>query len=252
MKLAVGTFLLALLFVRSSFGLDITTQGLFRATKEACSKVSESDLHNHNFDKLNAGYFPSQEFTEIHNFIRSESAKSAALEMNATDELTVTRHILADQGFRKALFECYPNNIKMQNFFAHSIHRSDRAGKFVGIAMMLMAFKGAGRLFSLIQGWSVTVHSYLQLAGRGLQYGMLSSLFTSDSTKEEKPLQLRVSNEELNSERQKFSEMEASIRRQIKVEAEKIKSCGECSEKKQLENNIKTLQSILTTAFEFQ
>lgn len=231
-----------------AFALDITPNGLYRATKEACSQINESDLSNLNFDKLNAGQYPSREFTEIHTFIRSESLRASLSQMNVHTDAQVTTYILSNAEFKKALSECYPHSLRMQKFFLESIRRSDRAGKAVGVSLMVAVFKGTGRLFSLVQSWSQTAYRSLQLANYGMDALLLSSLLKQD-THQEKKLSLSdvIPLNEVQDEQAKYAQMEESLRRQIQNEENKISQCQNCPEKAQLEANRLALQNLLSS-----
>jgi hypothetical protein len=116
----LAAFFFALLFIavapRIAWALDFSEEGIYRATKDACGKVGKSDLFNLNADKLRAGYFPSIEYTEVLNFIRRESIKQTALQMNFSENKSVT-YILGLRSFHKALAECYPNDPSLRTFF---------------------------------------------------------------------------------------------------------------------------------------
>ncbi len=241
---------LLLIFISlNASALDLSQEGLYKSTKQDCLKVSESDLHNLNFDKLNAGYFPSQEFTAIQTFIRSDSAKEAAINFNVSQHSKVTDYVLRSDSFNLALAECYPNAPELRQFFIKSILVSDRAGKIVGITAALLLFRGFGRLFSAIELWNASAFRYLKLLQKSADVVLIDSLLTGDQTQQQPPDQTTwKDNGSAKQETQKLDEMLRSLRLQVQEEEKKIKNCGQCPDLNQFNSEKAALLKILATA----
>lgn len=224
--------------------LDTTSEGLYRATFEACQKVTEQDLKGTNADKLRAGYFPSQELTDIHNFIRSESARDAVLSLNFFNSIPTTQNIIRDKGFRRALQECYAESPQLKTFFVNSILASDRAGKISGAVAVGLLFKGTGKIFSLFDRWG-------RAAAKALEFSFLASTLTADVEIKQKGAadlaEFSTSNLQasLAEEMAKVSSLEKSLREQILQEETKLKNCAGCPEIEFIKANRAALENIL-------
>ncbi|MBL7554336.1 MAG: hypothetical protein JNM24_00840 [Bdellovibrionaceae bacterium] len=230
-----------------SFALDFSEEGIYRATKDACRKVRSSDLSNLNADKLRAGYFPSVEYTEVLNFIRHESVKQTALQMNFSENKAVT-YIIGLQSFHKALTECYPNDPKLRTFFIRSVYSADRAGKIVGIAAIATIFKGVGRLSTLVQNWSATASNMLGHLDKAFIAFVSSAVLTGDTSQSDSrkvKLDTQEIQRRLSIERQNLELQLESLRKQIYEQEEKLRFCDNCPEKNRITVNRDGLLKIL-------
>lgn len=242
-------FVFILLFTIKGFALDISPQGIYRATLDACLQVSVEDLSNLKADKLRAGYFPSSEFTELLNYIRRESTTQVVSSMSL-EPVSMVKFLLSHPEYRKALSKCYPDKPQMIAFFNKSVENSDRAGKIVGVAAIVAIFRGHTALIGLVQKWSVLAYSILQTTQKAILAGVGISFLRSDSEMKMNVLNL---SEVLNSYDSKSmqqpqntkAEMLESIVRQIAAEQQKIISCGNCPELTQLTKQKKALESFL-------
>lgn len=230
-----------------AFALDFSEEGIYRATKDACGKVGPADLSNLNADKLRAGYFPSAEYTEVLNFIRRESVKQTALQMNFSENKSVT-YIIGLHSFHKALSECYPNDPNLRAFFIRSIYSADRAGKIVGIAAIATIFKGVGRLSTLVQNWSATASNMLGHLDKAFIAFVSSAVLTGDTSQSDSR-KVKLDTQEIQNrlaiETRSLELQLESLRKQIYEQEEQLRLCDNCPEKNRITVNRDGLLKIL-------
>lgn len=231
------------------YAFDITPLGIYRATKEACTKITMQDLHNLNADKLRAGYFPSKDFTEIMNFIRRESAKQTASTLGV-GLTSVSSYIISEPEFYRALNECYPHSQIMRSFFVESVQRSDRAGKAVAFSTYAAFLSAAGILPTLVTRWKSLV-AFLQYADKAVYTTLIASLLKSDSkdnTRQSTILTGQQIQNKLQMEKDSIDQLIISLRSQIQEAEQKIRSCGHCVDSESLSMNKQALLNILQVA----
>lgn len=230
------TVILSLLIGVQGYALNITPKALYKSTFEACSQVSEADLTSSAFDKLNAGYFPSESYSQIITYLRSQSYKESLVKVNLGEATLSTQYFLKSTSFHQALRDCYPKSHKMRNFFINSISKSDRAGKILGSATWILILRGVnGAYAKLSTKWSAGLSRLLDW----LQVGSLALLMeqsTAKTIQKENQItleQLEEANEALLNNNQ--DELKNSILTEIK-EIEKLQLlCENCAEKEKLQ-----------------
>lgn len=161
---------------------DLTSLGLYEAVKESCTRVTSKSLTSLEYDQLHAGYFPGTKLTQIHSYIRHQSLVEALKDFNLAHKIEMTDYIINDDLFLKALAECYPNEPNLRQFFVKSILDSDRAGKAVGVVLVVTLFKGTGRLFAMTETWSSLVYRALQISNKAFMALVASSYLRSDTS----------------------------------------------------------------------
>lgn len=178
--------------------LDMSAQGVYQATKEACSSLSEEELRTPNLqmDKLRAGYFPSKDFNEILNAIRRQGVEEIVSHTNFSRPGSYAKYILESPEFEQALTDCYSDSRAPKKFFRDTIVRSDHAGKGVGITIELLLFKGvnlgiAGAALK-VKSWSHSVYQAFQFSSKAFMGLSLVSLLHSDSPETEQIQEIKL------------------------------------------------------------
>lgn len=198
-------------FACSAFALDVTPEGIYAATYEACSSVSENDIAKSIFalqslgsalhqDRLLRGYFPSASFNEMIRSIQSDSTKAVVTRMDVTTLSPYARNILASSSFEQALTDCYSQATAPKEFFRKSILRADTRGKVLGSLIVLTALKGFGiaadGFGALIKSWSTGLYQTLSLAQKTYSGLIATSFLRGDTeTPEAQPPVLNLSSE---------------------------------------------------------
>lgn len=183
-------------FACNAFALDMTPRGVYEATYEACSSVSENEISKSIFalqsfgsaleqDRLLRGYFPSASFNEILRSIQVDSTKAAVTRFDVATVSSFARNVLSSSSFEQALTDCYAQAETPKIFFRKSILRADARGKVLGTLMVLTAFKGLGAassgLGALIKTWSAGLYSTLMLAQKAYTGLMAASILRGDT-----------------------------------------------------------------------
>mgnify|MGYP000971116037 CR=1 FL=1 len=195
-------FLSAFLFGENSRAVDLSTDGIYRATKEACTKVRPEDLSSLAFDRLWAGYFPSRGFTELLAYLHRTGVRNVVHDQNFSQDSSV-RYVLENSGFQKALAECYPQDSKsfyqpktqdgvaahhnMTGFFADAVRNADRKGRIAGGAFVILVLRGYSGATSILKGSYQRVYrTIIQLERIGWTT-YLTGLLSSDSVRAPAP-----------------------------------------------------------------
>ena len=217
-------FLILVSFACNALALNMTPDGIYEATHEACSSVSESDIEKSIFalqsfgsalqqDRLLRGHFPSTSFNEIVRAIQLDSAKAVLTKMDVTTVSPFARNILASSSFEQALDDCYQKSTAAKEFFRKSILRADTRGKALGALTVVTAVIGSegasagfgtlikrwstassGGFGALAKGWSTVLYRSLVLAQKTYSGLMAASLLRGDSEiPEPQPMVLNLS-----------------------------------------------------------
>lgn len=191
MKRIVGLFLI--LLSTPSWAIRLDPESIYLATQESCTQVSEADLRTLKFDRLNAGYFPGAHFTELLTMIRRESLNQALTSFDFFETVDTTKIILHEtSNFKKALEFCYPNNIRMQNFFIDSIIKADQAGKKLSFLLTVVGLKGIGNILNKIKNYSQRTYKSLMLANNSAMTLVITNLLSSDNPQERVELNVQI------------------------------------------------------------
>lgn len=239
-------FILAVIILgaKSSWAVDLSTSGIYRATKEACSKVKPEDLLGLNLDRLRAGFFPSREYTELLGFLRRSGTRNVWDSQNFAPD-TAVELVLTNSGFQQALDECYPQATKsslntsraeMIHFFEDSIKSADRRGRIFGGASLVLVFSGYGKIVGMLKSSLPRVYRALTQVERLGFVTYLTAQLTSDSVSRPKTVDssvvLKPLEEAAAKARKTNDELPHSLELQIAEIDKQIYACGECSQKK--------------------
>jgi hypothetical protein len=226
------SFLIFILGAGESHALNLTSDGLYEATREACTKISEQSLHDGAmFDQLQTGYFPSPAFNEVINYIRSQSFRKSLSEFNLQSRLKPTDYVAQSPGFQQALQECYPQSKLMREYFENAIYKSDRAGKIVGAATMVLFFRGSSLVLAG-QKWMAVVAKI----ATWFQLGAVASVIQGDTAENESvtvfsEIHLNQAEEVLN---KNTAEIKLSLQAEISALNRSLEKCGNCGEQSKL------------------
>jgi hypothetical protein len=157
MKYLIGCLILSLFMIQGSVShaetdLDITDTLVYDATYEACSRISSDVFTKHlpDYDRINAGQFPSQKFMDLLYEIRSESVKNAMTQFQFSKESDSLTLIRTNVGFKQALAKCYGSNTQAKRPFARALFAAEKQGKLFAILSILTVSKGIGSGITLI------------------------------------------------------------------------------------------------------
>lgn len=138
----IANIILTLAFASQAWARSWSTEQIYEATKEACTRTSEQDVFviSMKADQLRIGHFQSARFNELLNDVQLRSTASSfeSLEFFSTQKYVFL--FLESPGFKAAVDECYPRNDRMRAFFEKSLRRADLRGRSSAAAL----FAGMG------------------------------------------------------------------------------------------------------------
>ncbi|MCK6599540.1 MAG: hypothetical protein L6Q37_14335 [Bdellovibrionaceae bacterium] len=238
----VVVFIFIIVKFTTSFALDMTPNGIYRATKEACLELADKDLNSSAYDRIAAGYFPTRDYTEMMTFIRSESFKKAINDFNFSENVATTM-VLNQNDFHRAIAECAKDNKRLKQIFLDSVIRSDKAGKSLAIFIIFVGIKGWSSILKKfpneISGYFINFHKYL-VTFLGLSF-LEGDSSKSNIQKIDHTQLIKL----LENKKDHFQSIFLSIQAQIFSEQEKIERCGQCSDLEQLKVNREALIELL-------
>ncbi len=110
------------------------TVAIYEATYEACHSLTSDDLEGNTLlsDRLRAGYFPSDKFTEILTSIRHESLMNS-LTFSSADYTKSELALLSSSGYKNAIKKCFPNDPNSQSSFTSYVVTANSAGSALAV-----------------------------------------------------------------------------------------------------------------------
>lgn len=192
-----GCLLISLFFMcteaANAASANFTTAAVYLSTKEACLNLPAETLRGSSLlhDQLRAGYFPSKNFNKLLTAIRQEGF-TLGFQLSVSDASVYASGLLRNEGFQKALRECYSMAPEAEDFFVESVKRSERAGKILGSAAILATLQAGTKVFTTaafkIKKWTgVSLESFSKIY-HVMTGALLASALTSDTTRPEPEL----------------------------------------------------------------
>ncbi|MCB0369741.1 MAG: hypothetical protein KDD45_09960, partial [Bdellovibrionales bacterium] len=139
---------------------------IYFATKNACINVTPEKALNSNLesDNYRAGIFPSNDFNKLLMEVTHESMRGAISEFKYIDENYLVDQITKNQGFIKAINECYNKNEIMKAFFIAAIKRADIRGKVLAGVSTAVLFKGMNTFLGKLGTWGAKIFNGIQFS----------------------------------------------------------------------------------------
>lgn len=244
-KVTLTSFLI-LCFSSLSWSLDITPEGLYSSTIEACNEIKTHKLGSIYEDRWNTGYFNSQSYTQLLNLIMKHGRNNLLSDLNPKSENSILNFVLNEPLFHKALVDCAPDDIKIRDYLISSIHKADLRGKVVALVALVVIFRGVGVAQGAIAKWIVGANIWIMRTSQFLNISFLTSLIRSSSEQRievQTPIKIDpISKDEIQVRQKKNVD---DLLSDLKVVQNKLKECNGCSDRQILEIYQNTLQQSL-------
>jgi hypothetical protein len=154
--------------------LDLTSSGIYAATKEACLALPATSFERKNplrdsvlMAAARDGFvLNAPRFREMIWAVRRQAVKSA-LGLQSGDTVNFASSIVESEEFKRALEECYPQNARLHRSFRAIVKRAEFMSGISAIAALLLTSQAPSALIKGL-GWAANAAQWQFLSAKAL------------------------------------------------------------------------------------